>query len=100
MSTAPGSGVTLYVEWNEYLNASITLDGNLDPTLRKADGPLPPDSTGAYNFSLYDVQSLPFGNHEVTVSVLDFSPSQKGAISFDYAAVNDAPAGTRDKHSQ
>jgi hypothetical protein len=63
---------------------------------------LVPDSIAAYNISLYDVQSLPFGNHEVTVSLLDFSPSQKGAISFDYAAVNDAPAaaGTRHQHSQ
>jgi hypothetical protein len=91
MPTTPGSGITLYVEWNEYLNASITLDGNPDPTLRKVDARLPPD-TGGYNISLYEVQSLPFGNHEVTVSVLDFSPFQKGAISFDYAAVNDARA--------
>jgi hypothetical protein len=66
---------------------NITLDENPNSTATKtyAAG----SATETYNVSLYDVQSLSFGYHEVDVLLLDWSNGTESVLWFDYAAVND-----------
>jgi hypothetical protein len=86
ISTAPGFGITLYVAHeHDRVNVTITLDGNSSSTTIKI---IDPDTRGIelYNVSIYDVQSLPFGDHNVTVRAPTNGTDQ---LWFDYAAVND-----------
>ena len=58
------------------------LDGNQNSV---ATTTIPPKTTGieTYNVSVYDIQVLSLGPHNVSVHVLS------GALWFDFAAVND-----------
>ena len=89
MPTAPGSGITLYVAHeNESVNASITLDGNSSSATKQTL--LNNSTVELYNITLYDIQSLPFGDHEVTVAMLGWVTGGDSQLWFDYAAVNDS----------
>src|ERR1700691_529824 len=111
-TTVPGSGITLYVAHeSDNVNVSITLDG--DPsstTMRKL---LNNSTIELYNVSIYDNQSLPFGNHKVTVLLLSWVTGGESSLWFDYAAVNDTkpsaspsssasptPSASGSRHSQ
>jgi hypothetical protein len=82
----PGNGITLYViQIADYGNFTVALDGG-EPTVRA----LPYRSVASYNVSLYNVQSLSYGNHYVIVDMQDWTGggSPIGSLIFDYAAVN------------
>ena len=86
MTVMLGNGITLYViQIAYYGNFTVALDGG-EPTVRA----LPYRSVASYNVSLYDVQSLSYGNHYVTVDMQDWTGggSPFGGLIFDYAAVN------------
>jgi hypothetical protein len=53
---------------------------------------IPPDllQKESYNVTIYDIQSLPFRNHIVTVQALTWAIDGKNRLWFDYVAVNDA----------
>ena len=87
-----GSGIVLYVSHVlDNINVNITLDKNTTTTRT-----FPPNyPSSSYNFSLYDIQLLPFGNHEVTVLILDWITGNTfSTLWFDYAAVNDTIPST------
>jgi len=87
-----GSGITLYVaHGGDNVNASITLDGNSSSTtvttILESGNPVE-----TYNVSLYNVQSLPYGSHVITVLLLDLTGGIGSSCWFDYAMVNDTPS--------
>ena len=72
MPAVLGSGIVIYLNHGvDDINVNITVDKNTTMT-RTFPHDFP---TAFYNFSLYDVQLLPFGNHEVTVLILDWITS-------------------------
>ena len=87
--TTPGSGITLYAAHDhDNINVNITLDGNSSTVTTKA---IPPDPSQkeSYNVAIYDIQSLPFGDHNVTVRNLPWAVDGTNQLWFDYAIVND-----------
>src|SRR6267154_5952379 len=92
MSVILGSGIVLYLSHDsDNINVNITLDKYTTTTRT-----FPPNfPSSSYNFSLYDFQLLPFGNHEVTVLILDWITGNTfSTLWFDYAAVNDTIPST------
>lgn len=86
-----GTGITLYViQIGDYGNFTIALDGG-EATVKT----LPYIVQPSYNITLYDIQSLSYGNHYVTVNMQDWTGggSLVGSLIFDYAAVSDTIAG-------
>lgn len=69
----------------DYGNFTIALDGG-----EAVVTTLPYRTDAWYNCTLYDIQSLPYGNHYVTVNMQSWTGdgSSVGSLIFDYAAVN------------
>jgi hypothetical protein len=96
-----GSGITLYVAYNDRLglNVSVTLDNNfttidwfiMDTDERNL-------TTTSYNATLYDKQNLTYGNHVLNVVLQDYRLNQSD-IMFDYAAVTGVKPIPSDNHS-
>jgi hypothetical protein len=86
MLVAAGTGITLYAASanDAGTNLNVTLDGWPNSTTTVSAN----DLNVTYSISFYDIQSLPYGNHNVTVLLLDArdGPTHFG---FDYAAIND-----------
>lgn len=72
---------------NKNVIVNITLDENPNSTTTYTH--TAGTAMEMYNISLYNVQSLPFGYHEVDVLLLDWNTGGESALWFDYAAVND-----------
>jgi hypothetical protein len=72
------------------VRVNVTLDG--DPMSTVTNTHAAGTAMKTYNVSLYDVQELPFGYHQVNILLLDWTPGCKSALLFDYAAVNDTRA--------
>jgi len=70
---------------NVIVNITLDENPNSTTTYTHAAG----TAMEMYNISLYNVQSLPFGYHEVDVLLLDWNTGGESALLFDYAAVND-----------
>lgn len=87
MSFFVGSGATVYVflEGNEGINISVTLDGG--PSVISVVAPIPPFNHKA-NVSLYSIQSLNSGAHTLIVTVLDWNETFSGMM-LDYIDVNE-----------
>ena len=90
-----GSGITIYVVQVNFaaINVSVTVD-SLQPTIRT----FPEPQWYLHNFSLFDIQELPSGNHTIDLALLDtqYNTGDKyaytngtSALAFDYAIVND-----------
>jgi hypothetical protein len=68
-STSPGSGITVYqLRW-DHLNASMSLDGNFSKIYVHDITCVRQMPRGCYNTTLYDVQSLAYGDHVLEVSL-------------------------------
>jgi len=97
----PGSGITLYVAYNDRLglNVSVTLDNNfttIDWFIMDTDNVNL--TTTSYNATLYDKQNLTYGNHVLNVVLQDYKLNQSD-IMFDYAAVTGVKPILSDNHS-
>jgi len=91
-----GTGISLFVAYNNRLglNASITLDNNLTTInwfILDTDYTTPTITT--YNATLYDIQNLEDGEHEVVVTIQDYRGNQSDMM-FDYAAVSGTRSAT------
>jgi hypothetical protein len=86
----PGSGITLYGIVIDTLNFTVSIDENPAPP---PDLWAPPLNTAPliYNTSLYNIQSLPFAFHFLTLTLINWidSPDPSSLIMFDYAYIND-----------
>lgn len=84
-----GSGITLYgVLLTGWTNFTITIDTKTAPY------PVPfpridEGSPAVYNFTLYDVQSLPMGYHSLALALVGLRDGLGSEIIFDYAYVNE-----------
>jgi hypothetical protein len=84
---------------------NVTLDGKLNSTMTTTlSGDQSPLSSIS-PFALYDVQLLPYGNHDVTVLLLDWTAGGDTILYFDHAVVNDTtpspnPSASDTRHSQ
>jgi hypothetical protein len=89
MLIAAGVGITLYGSFysGESINVNVTLDGGLNSTT-----PFVAYVTGP-SISFYDLQSLPYKDHNATVLVLSGANNQYPNIFFDYAVVNNTSPG-------
>ena len=89
MLIAAGVGITLYGSFYsaQSINANVTLDGGL-----KSTTPFVANVAGP-SISFYDVQSLPYKDHNANVLLLSGANNQYFNIYFDYAAVNDTNPG-------
>ena len=84
-STDPGTGIALYIAHeSDNVNATIAVDGNLNlPTTQfSGDG-----EVELHNVTLFNIQSLALGSHEVTVQLLSYAGGPS-SLWFDYAAVH------------
>jgi len=93
-----GTGLTMYaaVIWSFAFNASVD---DMPPTTYEFDGVLGCCKNAiqpVYNFSFYDIQSLPVGSHSIRFTLLNSTsgsrpPDVEDSVSvlmFDYAVVN------------
>lgn len=94
LTIALGSGISLFVAYNNRLglNVTVTLDDDFT-TINWFI--LDTDTTNSasytsYNATLYNMQNLDYGDHHVTVELQDYEGNES-TIMFDYAAVT----GTR-----
>jgi hypothetical protein len=99
--TISGTGVTLYVAYNNRLglNVSVTLDNNfttIDWFIMETDF-LTPTFT-SYNATLYDKQNLSYGDHVLEVVLQNYRGNQSDMM-FDYAAVTGVRPILSDNHS-
>ncbi|KAF7984548.1 hypothetical protein HWV62_13741 [Athelia sp. TMB] len=81
------SGATIYViqALSQGTNISVTVDGG--PATIHTLNPFPSNGF-VMNSSIFDIQNLAYGQHALTLDVLDFNLAL-GGIMFDYAAIND-----------
>jgi len=94
-----GSGIILYVVYYNRagLNVSVTLDGDFETInwfVLEADYTTAA-SYNSYNATLYDMQNLTYGDHEVRVQLQNYTGGLESTILFDYAEVT----GTRSSSS-
>jgi hypothetical protein len=87
-----GSGITIFVIQSYYpLNATVTVDGTTSTVASISN--LPQLTDLVYNVTLYDVQSLPIGDHILDVALGDYTlingNTVGSLIRFDAAAVNE-----------
>jgi len=90
-----GTGITLYCAngtltqggwWSSSRSVNVTLDGKKETSeIVLLDELNKPNTT----LSFYDRQSLPYGNHQVTVLIVEEKTPPWAAMVFDYALVND-----------
>jgi hypothetical protein len=87
MLIAAGVGITLYGSFysGQAISANVTLDGDTNSTTTT---PFVASATGP-SFSFFDVQSLPYKDHNATVLLYNGTNNQYPNIYFDYVAVND-----------
>ena len=83
-----GSGITVYNVILGQFNASFAIDGGSPQLYVRDNSCFDQSPLGCYNISVYNVQSLSFENHIVTIVLLDYSGSPSDLL-FDYAVVND-----------
>jgi len=84
-----GTGITLFVAYNNRLglNVTISLDSNFTTInwfILDYDYGSP--TTTTYNATLYDIQNLEDGNHNLDIVLQDYMGNQS-TMMFDYAAV-------------
>jgi len=84
-----GTGITLFVAYNNKLglNVSITLDSNFTTInwfIMDYDYESP--TTTTYNATLYDIQGLDDGIHDLNIVIQDYRGNQSDMM-FDYAVV-------------
>src|ERR1700727_1778629 len=95
MLSISGSGITIYVVQVNFagINVSVTVDSQ-PPAIRT----FPEPEYYQHNFSLFDIQELPLGNHIIDVALLDcqYNVSNRFAytngtsgLAFDSAVIND-----------
>lgn len=91
-----GSGITIHgMLAHGYTNFTVSIDGQMartPPTIP----PLDASSPAIYDFTLYDIQSLPLTYHALNVSLVPWW-NMNSQFSFDYAYVNEtlaAPASS------
>jgi hypothetical protein len=87
-----GSGITIFVIQSYYpLNTTVTVDGTTSTVASISN--LPQLTDLVYNVTLYDVQSLPIGDHILDVALGDYTlingNTVGSLIRFDAAAVNE-----------
>lgn len=82
-----GTGATLYVlqAGSQGLNVSVSVDDGPD-TFNTLAPPQGPDFYQS-NVSLFDVQSLSFGQHSLVLTVYDYGLGSSNMM-FDYATIN------------
>jgi hypothetical protein len=101
----PGTGLTMYtaVIWSFAFNASLDRE---PPTTYEFDGVLGCCSSTiqpVYNFSFYDIQSLPVGSHSLRITLLNSTSGSRPAnvkdsvsvLMLDHAVIN-STVGTND----
>ena len=67
------------------VNLNVTIDGNPHLTTTVVFGA----QTQTYDGSFYNIQSMPSGNHQVTLLLLDWITGGNSVLWFDYAAINE-----------
>jgi hypothetical protein len=96
MLTCQGTGITLYTAQLGIrpgplaVNVQLTLDGDTSSAQTKTSTYT--GSANSSNIVLYDMQSLPYGNHNVTAVLLGNGTGQS-VLWFDYAVVNETTPG-------
>jgi hypothetical protein len=87
MLIAASVRITLYGSFylGQTISANVTLDGDTNTTTTT---PFVASATGP-SFSFFDVQSLPYKDHNATVLLYNGTNNQYPNIYFDYVAVND-----------
>ena len=94
---APGSGITIYNVIRSSATAGITVDGQ-SSTYNFVDNNscLNATNSGCFNTSIYDAQYLPYGDHNVTISMFMVPQSARNLsysdFYFDYVSVNQTRA--------
>jgi len=82
------SGIILYVAHESGTdNVSVIMDKN--PNTTTISTLINNSTIEQYNITVYNNQSLAFGNHIVTVQLLTWVTGSNTTFWFDYAAVND-----------
>jgi hypothetical protein len=89
-----GSGITIYCVIRSSLTIGITVDGT-SSTYNFADDNscLNSQQLGCFNQTVYDAQILPYGDHNVTISMYSVPQSARDLsysdFYLDYVAIND-----------
>ncbi|KAF8338366.1 hypothetical protein F5887DRAFT_517091 [Amanita rubescens] len=90
-----GTGITLYMTLVYTTNFTVNIDGGIPIQFLFVQ---PSNSSALYNFTVYNQQSLQFGNHNLDLMLLDTNETGDGAHNsnflFDYAEVNDTTPST------
>jgi hypothetical protein len=90
----PGSGITIYNVIRSSVTIGITVDGRSSTYNFADDNSCLNDTySGCFNTSTYDAQSLPYGDHNVTISMFTVAPSARNLsysdFYLDYVSVNE-----------
>lgn len=99
-----GSGITLYALLEYALSMATSIDGKT-PTIQAFDGVSGCCTSliqPAYNFSFFDVQQLPYGDHSLNITLMNVTSGNRASVvlpsqsylRFDYAAVNQTNASS------
>jgi len=94
-----GSGVTVYNVIRSSITVGITIEGR-SSTYSFADDNscLNNTNSGCFNTSIYDAQSLPYGDHNLSISMFSVPPSVRSFnysdFYLDYVSVNETPTDT------
>lgn len=92
LTTIVGTSITLFIVTLPIcpVNTSITVDDEA-PTMRSFH-----QTEATYNVPLYASAPLQFGNHTITVILLDSANgfANSSCLFFDYATVNGTPTST------
>jgi hypothetical protein len=72
----------------DHLNASMALDGNFSKSYVHDVSCVRQSPRGCYNTTLYDVQSLEYGDHVLEISLQDYLGDYSN-FNFDYVFVNE-----------
>ncbi|KAH7890023.1 hypothetical protein F5I97DRAFT_626078 [Phlebopus sp. FC_14] len=88
-----GSGIMMYMlnAGFEGVTASVTVDNS--PPVTSSLSPPPGPTYQIPNTSMFDVQSLPTGSHNLILTVLDWN-NGASSMYFDYALVNETFVAT------
>jgi len=90
----PGSGITIYNVIRSSVTIGITVDGRSSTYNFVDDNScLNNTNSGCFNTSTYDAQSLPYGDHNLTISMFTVAPSVRNLsysdFYLDYVSVNE-----------